>query len=432
MNYNEAVTYLQEQLPMFQRVGAAAYKADLRNTIELAKLFGNPELQFPSIHIAGTNGKGSVSHLTASILQEAGLRTALFTSPHLTDFRERFRINGQLMPESFVIDFVKQIQNGPLQKEIKEISPSFFELSFIMGMLYFASQNIDIAVIEVGMGGRLDSTNIVRSILSAVTNISFDHKQFLGDTIQKIAWEKAGIFKKHTPVIIGRSQDETSEVFEGKALEVETKISFAEDLISYRTDNFNQTGKFSFSFENQDYMGKSPLLGSYQVENIRTAIALIQVFNTLEIYEKISPQLILAGIENVVVNTNFSGRWQILGQNPIIICDTGHNEDGIARTMKQLKEMKYAQLHIVIGMVNDKELDSVLKYFDRDAIYYFCKPNIPRGLDAEILASKASAYGLIGATYDSVGSALIAAKESATAQDLVFIGGSTFVVAEVV
>ncbi|MBN2746590.1 MAG: bifunctional folylpolyglutamate synthase/dihydrofolate synthase, partial [Bacteroidales bacterium] len=363
MNYNEAVTFLQERLPMFQRVGAAAYKADLQNTIKLAKLFGNPELKFPSIHIAGTNGKGSVSHFTASILQEAGYRTALFTSPHLTDFRERFRIDGQMMPESFVIDFVEQIQTGPHCNEIQEISPSFFELSFVMGMSYFASQNVDIAVIEVGMGGRLDSTNIVNSILSVVTNISFDHKQFLGDTIQKIAFEKAGIFKKNIPVVIGRKQDETIEVFEIKAREMESEISFAEDLVEFSTENFNQTGKFSYGLDNTIYTGISPLLGSYQTENIRTVIALVQVFNTLNITHTISPQQILAGIENVVVNTNFLGRWQVIGQNPLTICDTGHNEDGLARTMKQLKEMEYAQLHIVMGVVNDKELGAIFQYF---------------------------------------------------------------------
>lgn len=431
MNYNETLLFLNRQLPMFQRDGAPAYKADLAGTFKLATIFNNPEKNFPSIHIAGTNGKGSVSNIIASILQEAGFKVGLFTSPHLVDFRERIRVNGDMIPEQFVVNFVAECQNKHLFD--CNINPSFFELTFAMAMDYFSSQTIDIAVVEVGMGGRLDSTNIVRSNLSVITNIGYDHTTFLGDTIEKIAVEKAGIIKENIPVIIGKKQNDTSRIFTEIANKRKSILKFATDLIEAYPDDFGETGKINIKSGNNNFQIHSPLKGIYQIENITTALAALKILSSISEYNQIfEPKNIENGIKNIFKNTHFQGRWQILGTNPLIICDTGHNVDGLTISMGQISTMKYEKLHMVIGVVADKDIDTLIKLMPEKANYYFCSPNIPRGLAVQKLAEKALINNRIGRAYGSVKEALNAAKNSASNKDLIFIGGSTFVVAEVV
>lgn len=389
---------------MYQRVGQSAYKADLAATLNLAKYLKNPEKSFKSIHVAGTNGKGSTSHMLASVFQEAGYKTGLYTSPHLKDFRERIKINGQMISEQYVSNFV---QNHRPFFESNQLS--FFEMTVGLAFEYFRSENVDIAIVEVGMGGRLDSTNIITPEVSVITNIGLDHTQFLGDTLEKVAVEKAGIIKDRVPVIIGETSPETKRVFEEIALERNAPIVFAE---------MNDASTYS-----------SDLKGSYQQKNIRTVISILRMLQKKG--WNISEENIQKGLMNTVKNTGLMGRWQILGQAPKVICDTAHNREGLQIVLDQLASEDFQNLHIILGVVSDKDLASILPLFPKDAIYYFCRPNIPRGLDASLLLSRARGFGLIGQEYISVSKAYEAALKAALPQDLVFVGGSTFVVAEV-
>ena len=389
---------------MYQRVGQSAYKADLTATLSLADYLQNPENSFKTIHVAGTNGKGSTSHMLASVFQEAGYKTGLYTSPHLKDFRERIKINGEMISKQYVSEFV---ENHKPYFEKNQLS--FFEMTVGLAFVYFRKEKVDIAIIEVGMGGRLDSTNIITPEISVITNIGLDHTQFLGDTLEKVAAEKGGIIKIGIPVIIGETLPETKWVFERLASEKNAPITFAETI-----DSSNYS---------------SDLKGSYQQKNIKTVLASLGVLRQKG--WNISEENIANGLWNTIKNTGLMGRWQILRENPKAICDTGHNKEGLQLVIKQLSDEKYEKLHIVLGVVNDKDLDSVLPLFPKNATYYFCKPNIPRGLDASLLLTKALGFGLIGEEYISVKKAYSAAVGAASVNDLVFVGGSTFVVAEV-
>lgn len=416
---------------MYHRIGAAAYKANLDNTLALCKLTGNPQSAFKSIHIAGTNGKGSVSHLLASILQSSGLKVGLYTSPHLRDFRERIRIDGKMISKSFVSAFI-----STHRKEFEKIKPSFFEMTFIMAMVYFAEEKPDIAVVETGMGGRLDSTNVVNPILSIITNISFDHIAFLGDTLEKIATEKAGIIKKGIPVLIGESNLQTNHVFLSEARKKNSTLHFADNNLEI--NHFRLKTRPSLKLE-MDVLKKdivifkkisTPLAGLYQLKNSLTVLKAIELLK--ELGYKINDAHIYSGFSDVLKNTGLKGRWQVISRNPITICDTGHNIDGIKEVVRQFRFMNYEKLHIVFGMVNDKNIDDILEILPRNAQYYFSKPNIPRGLDVNILVEKARLAGLTGDAWQTVNLALQAARTAADENDLIFIGGSTFVVAEVV
>ena len=426
MDYNQTLEYLFARLPMYQRIGKLAYKADLCNTIKLMQALGNPHLSFKSIHVGGTNGKGSTSHLLASILREKGYKTGLHTSPHLKDFRERIRINGVLCEQSFVVDFVNRYRDV-----INEIEPSFFELSVALAFKYFEAKEVDIAVIEVGMGGRLDSTNILSPMLSIITNIGYDHTQFLGDSLQEIAQEKAGIIKPNVDVVIGESHKETAEVFIDKAKQCNSQIVFADKL--YKVDNVRSDERLVVDiYRNNELFYKDialPLCGDYQKKNIVTAIAAIELLNW-----GIDEDIISNGVANLQTNAPLYGRWQKLNNKPQIFCDTAHNEDGIKSVVKQLLKMRYQRLHIVFGVVDDKDLSRIFPLLPIDAIYYLCKADIPRGLDAQKLAQKFGDANRFKdyKVYGSVNEAFDAAKAAASDEDLIFIGGSTFTVAEVV
>lgn len=426
MTYEETLNYMFAQLPMFQRIGAAAYKADLSNTIDICKAIGNPELEFNSIHIAGTNGKGSTSNMLSSILQERGLKVGLYTSPHLRDFRERIRVNGEMISEEAVIEFVEDYKSV-----FEDIKPSFFEMTYAMAVKYFADQKVDIAVMECGMGGRLDSTNTIKSIVSVITNIGFDHVQFLGDTLSKIAAEKAGIIKREIPVIIGETHSDTENVFINKANELNSNIVFADQTYSLTIKSKSPLMIDILEGDNVIYRNVNmPLEGVYQLKNILTVSAVVNELNKQEL--NITTEIFQQGIANTIKNTNFAGRWQKLNNNPLTICDTGHNEDGIRMILEQLNSMKYDNLHFVIGMVNDKDINKVISMLPTNATYYFCKADIPRGMPAEELQQVALKYGLLGNVYSSVNNAYKTAIKAAKDNDLVFIGGSTFTVAEVV
>ncbi|RYE16705.1 MAG: bifunctional folylpolyglutamate synthase/dihydrofolate synthase [Sphingobacteriales bacterium] len=444
MNYQETLEYLYTQLPMFTRIGSAALKNNLDNTIALCTVLGNPQHQFKSVHIAGTNGKGSSSHMLAAILQTAGYKTGLFTSPHLKDFRERIRLNGQMIPEQSVIDFVAMHREA-----FKIIQPSFFEMNVALAFDVFAKQKVDIAVIEVGLGGRLDSTNIISPLLSLITNIGWDHTDLLGNTLPLIAGEKAGIIKPNTPVIISEKQDEVAEVFTQKAKELNAPLVFAGDVWEVEpminSSSFIDNGRDDHELSTMNHELKltanhipthtdlsltSDLTGTYQLKNIQGVLATVS-----ELRQQgytITDQHIQTALQQVKVLTGLHGRWEVLSNSPLTICDTGHNPDGIAEVLKNIASVKYRNLHVVIGMVNDKDITKVMALLPAVATYYFCKPNIPRGLEAESLKLKAESFGLQGEVYSSVQEALTAAQASAHDDDLVFVGGSTFVVAEVV
>ena len=426
MNYQETIDFMFNSLPMFQRQGKAAYKANLDNSIAFDKHLKHPHNAFKSIHIAGTNGKGSTSHMLASILQEAGYKVGLYTSPHLKDYRERIRINGTMISEQFVVDFIENNKDF-----ISDTKPSFFEMTVFLAFEYFKESKIDIAVIETGMGGRLDSTNLLKPELSIITNISLDHTQFLGDTIAKIAVEKAGIIKKDTNVIIGESNIEYNSIFIDKANQTNSKCFFADQIynIPYALNNLNQNQSFDVLKEKHKIFEniELDLQGHYQRKNLCTVLTSIDNLNF-----DISKTNIYNGLKNIVSNTNLMGRWQNIGQNPQIICDTGHNEAGIKLILEQLKQTAYKDLHIVWGMVNDKSIDRIMAMLPKEAIYYFTKANIPRALDELELLEIAKKYKLNGKSYSSVKLALKQAKLIANQDDLIFIGGSTFVVAEVV
>ncbi|HXB10362.1 MAG TPA: folylpolyglutamate synthase/dihydrofolate synthase family protein [Bacteroidia bacterium] len=431
--YSEVISYLYNRLPIFQRVGAPAYKAGLDNIIALCNALGNPQNKVPYIHIAGTNGKGSVSHYLASILQSAGYKNVgLHTSPHLKDFRERIKINGEPIPEQDVIDFVNTHKNI-----IEKIDCSFFELSVAMTFQYFADKKCEIAVIETGLGGRLDSTNIVNPLVSVITNISLDHMFFLGNTLDKIAYEKAGIIKPNTHVVIGETQDETEMVFLQKAKECNSAITFADSIYKpmhpvHEERNSKVYLSMDILKEGKPYLQhlSSELNGTYQLKNIPTVLATIDVLHTLSY--KISEEHIKEGIAKVVTQTGLLGRWQILSHSPLTIADTGHNEAGIKAVRAQIASLKYEHLHFVFGVVNDKDVSSILKLLPKKAIYYFCKANIPRALDEKDLAQQASAFELKGKSYPTVKEALQEAQKKAGKNDLVFVGGSTFIVAEAI
>lgn len=428
MTYQETLEWMYKQLPMYQRIGAAAYKADLNNTIALLEHLGNPHHNFKSIHVAGTNGKGSTSHMLASIFQEAGYKTGLYTSPHLRDFRERIRINGEMIPEENVVGFIEQHQEA-----IHQINPSFFEMTVGMAFDYFSNEKVDIAIIEVGMGGRLDSTNLITPELSVITNIGLDHVQFLGDTLEKIAFEKAGIIKPSVPVVIGETQSETHQVFEDKAAECHSQIFFADQIFDCDRIHIDSVVQQEYDVwkNNELYLEdcQIPLMGNYQKKNLTTVMCAADL---LRDKFSLSDDDIRDGVANVIRNTHLMGRWQILDQEPLTIADTGHNVDGIREVVSQLSEMTYNKLHFVLGMVNDKDIDHVLQLLPHSCEYYFCKADIPRGLDANILAEKAFSYGLRGTVYSSVSDAYKSALNIAQFDDVIFIGGSNFIVAEVV
>ena len=431
MTYSQTLDYLYAQLPMYHRLGAQAYKANLDNTVALCNLLGNPQNSFKAIHITGTNGKGSVSHMLASILQTAGFKTGLYTSPHLKDFRERIRVDGKMISRSYVTSFIEKYR-----KETEEIQPSFFELTVGLAFDYFRDQQVDIAVVEVGLGGRLDSTNIIHPLLSVITNVSFDHTQFLGTTLDKIAFEKAGIIKPGIPVIIGETQPETKRVFKSIARQRKSPITFADQLFSIRDQHlagrYNDHRVINIDFEEKPFLTNLvlPLAGQYQLKNILTVIAACDQLNDDGL--SMSESHVHRGIANVIANTGLRGRWQILGKSPLTICDTGHNEGGLQEVLAQIASTPHRTLHFVFGVVNDKVLEPIFALLPKDAHYYFCKPDIPRGLDATVLQEQATKAGLKGKVYDSVKEALKTAREQAGSNDLVFVGGSTFVVAEVV
>lgn len=427
MNYEQTLDYLYSKLPMFTRVGISAFKKDLHNTIAMCEKLGNPQHQFKSIHVGGTNGKGSTSHMLAAIFQQAGYKTGLYTSPHLKDFRERIKINGEMISEEFVVHFVEE-----QQAIIQTISPSFFEVTVGMAFSFFAQQKVDIAIIEVGLGGRLDSTNIIIPELSVITNISLDHTNILGNTLHEIALEKAGIIKPGVPVVIGETDPETEQVFIDKAVENNSTISFADQQLKLDNILFN-TPYLNVSVYQQnrplfEHL-KLDLNGSYQLKNILTVIQTIQTARQLGY--NISDPAIYNALRNVKGLTGLQGRWQTLGNDPLIICDTGHNIAGITEVVKNINNTPHHNLHFVIGMVKDKDIAGVLKLLPSSAKYYFCQPQLERALPATELASAAAFHHLEGEVFDTVAAAFAKAKSCATPADLIFIGGSTFVVADV-
>ncbi|MGG5488084.1 bifunctional folylpolyglutamate synthase/dihydrofolate synthase [Gaetbulibacter sp. PBL-D1] len=405
MNYQDTINWMFSQLPMYQRQGKSAYKADLHNTQVLAEHLNHPEFKFKTVHVGGTNGKGSTSHMLASVLQEAGYKVGLYTSPHLKDFRERIKINGKEVSKQFVISFIKK--HKPF---FEQHTLSFFEMTVGMAFDYFSKKKVDIAIIEVGLGGRLDSTNIITPLVSVITNIGLDHTQFLGDTIEKIAGEKAGIIKPNTPVVIGETQIETKSVFTETAKNNNSEIYFADQNITSVLD--------------------SDLKGSYQQKNIKTVLQTLQILKQNNF--NISQKNIALGLNSVVSNTGLKGRWQILQESPKVICDTAHNKEGLTYVVNQLKTEVYNKLHIVFGVVSDKDLSTIIAILPKKATYYFCRPNISRGLDENNLKDTFKAHGFAGKSYSSVNEALSNAKKSAKPEDLIYVGGSTFVVAEII
>ena len=456
MTYKETINYLYTQLPMFTRIGAAAIKYDLNNINALTALSGQPHQKFPSIHVAGTNGKGTVTHTLSAVLQSLGYKTGVYVSPHYKDFRERIKINGVYITKKYVQDYVQNHLS-----DFERIKPSFFEITFAMAVDYFANEKIDIAVIEVGLGGRLDSTNIISPLLSIITNISYDHMDMLGDTLAKIAYEKAGIIKQNTPVVIGEEHPETTPVFEAKAKEMSAPIYFAERNIKVNVlekDLFSLLVGWSVSqlvYENLNKLQinkkisqetkrltdqptnrlRINLSGAFQEKNIATVFESIEVMRTLPFFANVTSEqwknAIELGLGNIKTLTNFIGRWQVLQHKPLIIGDSAHNEAGLKYVMQELGTMKFNRLHIVVGMVRDKDITKMLALFPSGAVYYFCKANIPRGLPAEDLKTKAESFGLHGKTYASVLRAFAAAKKSDKEEDLIYVGGSIFVLAEV-
>lgn len=427
MTYSETLDYLYNRLPMFTRIGAAAIKKDLDNTLAMCEQLVNPQNKFKTIHVAGTNGKGSTSHMLAAVLQKAGYKTGLYTSPHLKDFRERIRINGEMVSEEYIISFIEE-----QQAYIEELSPSFFEVTVAMAFDYFAKEQIDVAIIEVGLGGRLDSTNVITPELSVITNISYDHVNLLGDTLPKIAFEKAGIIKQGIPVVVGERQEETEQVFIDKAASTSSPIIFASDLL--KVSDTHKEGRLLVTTvkeqENELFKDlKLDLSGTYQLKNVLTVIQSVRTLNTLGF--TIADEAVYQALANTVSLTGLQGRWQLLSENPTVICDTGHNLAGIQEVLENISLTPHKQLHIVIGMLGDKDVTSVLQLLPKNACYYFCQPNLERAMPADELASKAAQFNLKGDVFETVALALSSAKGHAQADDLIFVGGSTFVVAEV-
>lgn len=438
MNYQETVQYLFSQLPLFTRDGASAYKADLTNTLALCELLDNPQHKFKSVHIGGTNGKGSTSHMLAAVLQTAGYKTGLYTSPHLKDFRERIRINGQMISEQSVIDFV-----ADHQQDFENIKPSFFEMTVALAFDIFAKEKVDIAIVEVGLGGRLDSTNVIAPLLSIITNIGWDHMNLLGNTLQLIATEKAGIIKPGIPVIIGENQPEVADIFVEKAKKENSRMSFASDIKTEVLSRGSGVGSLESESRNPNELldirvtqGLKTidlgldLTGTYQLKNVKTVLAAVDELRLQGF--KITDEHLKTALSQVKTLTGLHGRWEVLSKQPLTICDTGHNPEGVKEVLQNIASVKYDRLHFVFGAVNDKDISKILAMLPQKATYYFCKPDIPRGLEAENLKQTAANFDLHGQSYSSVKAALQAAQLAATANDLVFVGGSTFVVAEAV
>lgn len=430
MDYQQTLDYLYSQLPMFTRDGASAFKKDLTNTLELCKRLGDPHKKFKSVHIAGTNGKGSTSHMLAAILQKAGYKTGLYTSPHLRDFRERIRINGLMINEDDVIDFVKEHR-----QDFEDIKPSFFEMTVAMAFDAFAKAKVDIAIIEVGLGGRLDSTNVITPLFSVITNIGWDHMNMLGDTLPLIAGEKAGVIKPGIPVIVGEYQTEVADVFISKAQSENAPISFSSEewflkpVGSWKSEYLDfEIHKKDSGFKTQDLT--LDLSGTYQLKNVKTVLSAVEELRRQGFM--ISDEQIKTALMQVKKLTGLHGRWETLTHHPLTICDTGHNPEGIAEVLKNIEKTPHVNLHMVMGVVNDKDISKILAMLPKHATYYFCKPDIPRGLDAQLLQQKAETFGLHGEIYISVKAALKTAQMWADQNDLVFVGGSTFVVAEIV
>ncbi|MDR1517634.1 MAG: bifunctional folylpolyglutamate synthase/dihydrofolate synthase [Dysgonamonadaceae bacterium] len=422
MNYRESLDYLYEQTPAYQKVGGSAYKPGLDNSLKLDVYFGYPHKKYKTIHVAGTNGKGSVSHTLAAILQQSGYRVGLYTSPHLIDFRERIRVDGKMMPEQYVVDFVAKHRTA-----FEPVEPSFFELTMEMAFCYFADEKVDVAVIEVGLGGRLDSTNIISPDLSIITNIGLEHTQYLGDTLSKIAFEKAGIIKPKVPVLIGEALVETRPVFEAKAQAENAPIVFAEEVFGELKSQKTADG---WLFSTPQYPALKGELGGYaQKKNARTVLSAVDELKKRNY--RIPDSAVCAGFTRVTELTGLMGRWQVLqAEKPKIVCDTGHNAHGIRYIAEQLKNEKYDKLHIVFGMVNDKDIRAVLELLPKNALYYFTKASVARALNEKQLATQAQELGLKGNTFESVSEAVGAAKRNADENDFIFIGGSSFVVAD--
>ena len=430
MSYKETLNYLYEQLPMFQRVGAAGFKKGLGNTLVLAEALGHPERQFRSVHVAGTNGKGSSSHLLAAVLQAAGYKVGLYTSPHLREFTERIKVNGQELPPEYLVEWVAQWR--PL---FEQVEPSFFEMCVALAFAYFAEQHVDVAIVEVGLGGRFDSTNIITPLVSLITNISFDHQALLGNTLPEIAGEKAGIIKPGVPVVVSQRQPEVAAVFEQEAAAKLAHLVFADQI--YQTE---------FAAEPSAETGLRPLLitqhgrpylpnaelglpGDYQQFNLPGVLATLDELRAQGF--RITEAAVRTGLRKVTRLTGLRGRWSIIGRRPLVVCDTGHNAAGLQLVVAQLRRLPHQRLHLVIGTVNDKDVPAMLALLPAEGIYYFCAANIPRALPAVELAALAAAGGLVGQAYESVVAAVAAARAAASPDDVVFIGGSTFVVAEV-
>lgn len=428
MTYQQTIDYLFSRLPMFQRVGAAAYKANLDNTISICKALGNPEKKIKCVHVAGTNGKGSSSHMLAAILQQAGYKTGLYTSPHLIDFRERIKINGKQIPKTDVVKFVENYKTI-----FEDIEPSFFEWTVGLAFHYFAEQEVDVAIIEVGLGGRLDSTNVIKPQCCLITNIGFDHVNLLGNTLPLIAAEKAGIIKEKIPVVISQTQLEVLSVFNTKAQNLKAPITFADKQYKVLSHVF-QDGLLCIELlektTNKAQLYKLDLKGTYQIKNLQGVLTCINSLKQKGFL--IEDENVLYALQHVKKLTGLMGRWQILSEKPLIITDTGHNEDGITEVVKNIERYSYKKLHMIIGVVNDKDVTSILKLLPKNATYYFCKANIPRGLPEKELFDLAKQHDLKGKKFASVALALSEAKKVAKADDLIFIGGSTFTVADAI
>lgn len=424
MNYQQTIDYLYNTLPMFSRMGSAAYKKDLTNTLLLCERLDNPHKKFKSIHVAGTNGKGSVSHMLAAVFQTAGYKTGLYTSPHLYDFRERIKVNGTMCEEDFVVDFVERIKPA-----IAEIQPSFFEITVAMAFDYFAKQKVDIAIVEVGLGGRLDSTNVITPELSIISNIGWDHMNLLGNTLEEIAFEKAGIIKENIPVVIGEKKKETETVFKTIASQKHAPIYFAEENFSvtnYKLSNtsieisVNDRGTFTSTYE-------LDLPGIYQTKNI---LSVLQAIDLLKEW-KITQEQIQSALKNIKQLTGLHGRWEVIHEQPTVVLEVAHNKDGIEQMLQHLKKINYNELHIIIGMVKDKDVDPVLQLLPKNTNYYFTQAQIPRALDASILQTKAATFSLEGNHFGDVNTALQQALNNASKEDLILVCGSIFLVAEV-
>jgi dihydrofolate synthase / folylpolyglutamate synthase len=429
MTYEQTIEFLYSQLPVYHRVGKIAYKANLENTLKLDAYLGHPHMKFKTVHVAGTNGKGSVSHMLASILQEAGYKTGLYTSPHLKDFRERIRVDGEMISEKDVVSFVEKNRSI-----IDIVKPSFFEMTVAMAFDHFANKKIDIGIIEAGLGGRLDSTNIINPCLSVITNIGHDHLDLLGPGLADVSREKAGIIKQNIPVVIGETQTCSEEVFTEKADALNAEIFYADKKYKCIYGEFKvETGIRKMEMVNKiskaSIQLETTLGGIYQERNILTVI---QAVDILRAEFKINKRDLIRGIKNVTGNTGLNGRWQIIGTDPLVVCDTGHNKEGLEYVMAQINSIRKSRLHIVFGFVNDKDLSSVLPLFPVDAVYYFTRASIPRAMDENDLRIEACNYGLKGSAYHHVKDALEAAIKKADKEDMIFIGGSTFIVAEVI